>query len=163
MPLDNQLSNSLNNISSSNFLIRKRVFVLRERIYNQMFINESLALLKRSESLCSFRSSQFDFVIKMRAFIQFNNQLNSQFDSQITTNDEMNKKEKDQRRREKKVIKIAKTNRSRQQKKNKKSIKSKTKKKSFNLFIVQKDVIEVDSLSDEEMKIIIYKFNMKSF
>ena len=99
----------------------------------------------------------------MRAFIQFNNQLNSQFDSQITTNDEMNKKEKDQRRREKKVIKIAKTNRSRQQKKNKKSIKSKTKKKSFNLFIVQKDVIEVDSLSDEEMKIIIYKFNMKSF
>ena len=78
-------------------------------------------------------------------------------------NNETNKEKRDQRRREKKIIKIIKINRSRQQKKNKKSIKSKIKKKPFNLFIVQKDVIEIDSFSDEEMKIIIYKFNIKSF
>ena len=78
-------------------------------------------------------------------------------------NDKINKEKRNQRRREKKIIKIIKINRSRQQKKNKKSIKSKTKKKSFNLFIIQKNVIEVDSLNDEKMKIIIYKFNVKSF
>ena len=78
-------------------------------------------------------------------------------------NDETNKKKRNQKRRKKKVIKIIKIDRSRQQKKNKKSIKSKTKKKSFNLFIVQKNVIEIDSLNDKEMKIIIYKFNVKSF
>ena len=99
----------------------------------------------------------------MRAFIQFNNQLNSQFDSQIITNDEMNKEKRNQKRREKKIIKIIKINRSRQQKKDKKSVKSKTKRKSFNFFIVQKDVIEIDSLSDKEIKVIIYKFNVKSF
>ena len=69
MPLDNQLSNSLNNISLSNFLIKKRAFVSKKRVYNQMFINENLTLLERSKSLCSFRSFQFDFVVKMRAFI----------------------------------------------------------------------------------------------
>ena len=89
--------------------------------------------------------------------------MNSQFDSQITTNNETNKKKRDQRRREKKIIKIIKINRSRQQKKNKKSIKPKTKRKPFNLFIVQKDVIKIDSFSDEEIKITIYKLNMKSF
>ena len=47
MPPDNQLSNSLDNMLSSNFSIRKRPFVnLRERIYNQMFISEDLALLR---------------------------------------------------------------------------------------------------------------------
>ena len=56
MPFDNQLSNSLNNISSSNFLIKKRPFVSKKRVYNQIFINENLALLKRSKSLYSFRS-----------------------------------------------------------------------------------------------------------
>ena len=78
-------------------------------------------------------------------------------------NDETNKKKRNQRKREKKIIKIIKINRSRQQKKNKKLIKSKTKRKSFNLFIVQKDVIEIDSLNNEEVKITIYKFNIKSF
>ena len=56
MFFDNQLSNSLNNMLLSNFLIKKRVFVLKKRIYNQMLINENLTLLKRSKSLCSFRS-----------------------------------------------------------------------------------------------------------
>ena len=79
------------------------------------------------------------------------------------TNNKTNKEKRDQKRREKKIIKIVKIDRSRQQKKNKKPIKSKMKKKPFNLFIVQKDVIEIDSLNGEEMKIIIYKFNIKSF
>ena len=94
MSLDSQLSNSLNNMLLSDFLIKKRPFVLRERVYNQMFINESLTLLKRSKNLYSFRSSQSDFVIKIRIFIQFNNQLNFQFDSQIITNNETNKKKR---------------------------------------------------------------------
>ena len=79
------------------------------------------------------------------------------------TNNEINKEKRNQKRRKKKIIKIVKINRSRQQKKDKKPIKSKIKKKLFNLFIVQKDVIEVDSLNNEKMKIIIYKFNVKSF
>ena len=114
MFFDNQLSNFLNNMSLSNFSIRKQLFVLRERVYNQMFVNENLTLLRRSESLCSFRFFQFNFAVKMRAFIQFNNQLNSQFDSQITTNNEINKEKRNQKRREKKIIKIIKINRSRQ-------------------------------------------------
>ena len=70
MPFDNQLSNSLNNMSSSNFSIRKRFFInSKKRIYNQMFINENLTFLKRLENLCFFRFFQFNFVIKMRAFI----------------------------------------------------------------------------------------------
>ena len=57
MSLDNQLSNFLNNILSLNFLIKKRFFILRKRIYNQMLINENLTLLKRLKSLCFFRFS----------------------------------------------------------------------------------------------------------
>ena len=56
MSVDSQLSNSLNDILSSNFSIKKRSFVnSKKRIYNQMFINENLTFLRRLKSLCFFR------------------------------------------------------------------------------------------------------------
>lgn len=95
--------------------------------------------------------------------------LDSQYDSQVTYNDD---EDREERRREQEALKTVEAQngqRSDQQKKDKEPVMAKAKTKLSKPPTVQKnppvqqDTIEIDSLSEEEAEITLYKLNVESF
>lgn len=156
-PLPSQLPDSLYSMLSPDFPASKRRSVGPGATFGQMLARDSLSLMGWSESPCSHRSSQPDFTARMRASIAA--QPDSQFDSQAKFDDEEDREERRHQQEEEadetlKIVETQNSQRSSQQKKDKEPIKSKAKTKPSSLPTLQKEPVEVDSLSEEEVEVI---------
>lgn len=157
-PLPSQLPESLDSMPPPGLPASKRRSVGPEATFGQMLASDALSLIGRSESPCFYRSSQpsqISFAGTIRASLA--TQSDTQ-DSQASFDDVEDREER--KRQEEETLKAVET---RQQKISKESAKSKVKTKPSYLPTIQKDPVEIDSASEEEVEIIQYKLLVESF